>query len=63
MPATFQKTINKTLDGISSKFAFLDDILVITKGIIKEHEHELDEVLKKLDTAVLAKASKSANSL
>ena len=37
MPATFQKTIDKTLEGISSKFAFLDDMLVITKGTISEH--------------------------
>ena len=36
MPATFQKTIDKTLEGIGSKFAFLDDILVITKGSIRE---------------------------
>ena len=42
MPATFQKDIDKTLDGISSKFAFLDDILVSTKWTIKEQEHKLD---------------------
>ena len=40
MPATFQKTIDKTLESISSKFAFLDDPLVITKGSISEHEKE-----------------------
>ena len=45
MPATFQKTIDKTLEGIPSKFAFLDDILLITKGTIKEHEQELDKIL------------------
>ena len=38
MPATFQKIVDKTLEGIASKFAFLDDILVITKGTIPEHE-------------------------
>ena len=38
MPATFQKTIDKTLEGRHSKFAFLDDILVITKGSIRDHE-------------------------
>ena len=48
MPATFQKTIGKTLEGISSKFAFLDDILVITNGIIAEDERELDKILKKI---------------
>ena len=27
MPATFQKTIDKTLQNVTTKFAFLDDIL------------------------------------
>ena len=54
MPATFQKTIDKTLEGIHSKFAFLDDILVITKGSIREHENELDKILKRLDNEGLA---------
>ena len=49
MPATFQKTINKTLEGISSMFAFLDDILLLTKGSIRDHEKELDKILKKLN--------------
>ena len=54
MPATFQKTIDKTLDGINSKFAFLDDILVITKGSIREHELELDKILNRLNNEGLA---------
>ena len=54
MPATFQKTLDKTLEGIHSKFAFLDDILVITKGSIREHEKELDKILKRLDNEGLA---------
>ena len=49
MPAAFQKTIDKTLEGINSKFVFLDDILVVTKGSINEHEKELDKKLKKLN--------------
>ena len=48
MPATFQKTIDETLEGITSKFAFLDDILVITKGSLRVHEKELDKILKRL---------------
>ena len=63
MPATFQKTIDKTLKGIPSKFAFLDDILVITKGTIKEHEQELDKTLQKLDAEGLAISLQKANSL
>ena len=45
MPATFQKTIDKILEGIYSKIAFLDNILVITKGSFNEHENELDKIL------------------
>ena len=54
MPASFQKTIDKTLDGINSKFAFLDDILVITKGSIREHELELDKILNRRNNEGLA---------
>ena len=49
MLATVQKTIDKTLEGIPSEFAFLDDILVRTKGFIKEYEQELDKILQQLD--------------
>ena len=54
MLATFQKTINKTIEGIKSKFEFLDDILVITKGSLNEHENELDKILEKLDIENIA---------
>ena len=37
-PATFQKTIDKTLEGCKNYFAFLDDILIATKAKLKEHE-------------------------
>ena len=54
MPGTFQKTIDKTLQGITSKFAFLDDILIISKGTLQEHEQELDKILHKLDAEGLS---------
>ena len=54
MPATFQKTIDKTLQNITTKFAFLDDTLVVTKGNLQEHENELDKILKKLNDENLA---------
>ena len=47
MPATFQKTIDKTLHDINSKFAYLDDILIIAKETLTEHEKELDKILYK----------------
>ena len=53
-PATFQKTIDVTLRNCHIKFAFLDDILVITKGNISDHEKELDRILYLLDKENLA---------
>ena len=54
MPATFQKTIDKTLQNVTTKFAFLDDILVVTKGNLQDHENELDKILEKLNEENLA---------
>ena len=54
MPATFRKTIDKTLQYVTTKFAFLDDILVVSKGNLQEHENELDKILKKLNDENLA---------
>ena len=54
MPATFQKTIDVTLRNCHNKFAFLDDILVITKGKSSDHEKELDKILHRLDKENLA---------
>ena len=54
MPATFQKTTDKTLQKIKTKFAYLDDILVITKGILQSHENVLDELMKELNGDDLA---------
>ena len=42
------------MKGISDKFAFLGDILIINKGTIPENERELDKILKKLDNEGLA---------
>ena len=49
MPATFQKTKDKTLEGCKNCFAFLDEILIATKGKLKEHEEAVDTILHKLD--------------
>ena len=54
MPATFQKTIDKTLEGCKNYFAFLDDILIATKGKLKEHEENLDTILDRLNKEGLA---------
>ena len=54
MPATFQKVMNFTLVNINSAHAFLDDIIIITKGSLSDHEKELDKVLTRLDKENLA---------
>ena len=54
MPATFQKTIDITLENILTNSAYLDDILVITKGHLQEYENELDKIMKKLNEENLA---------
>ena len=54
MPATFQKIMDSTLANINSAHAFLDDILIITKGSLSDHETELQKVLSRLDEENLA---------
>ena len=48
LPATFQKMMDTTLDGLNSTNAFLDDIIIITKGTIEKHEVEIDKTLNRL---------------
>ena len=54
MPATFQKTRDKTLHDIKTKFAYLEDILIITKGSLEEHEKELNKIMQRLNNENLA---------
>ena len=48
MAATFQKMFGFTLANINSAHAFLDDIIIITKGSLTYHETELNKVLARL---------------
>ena len=43
MPAEFQKAIDCTLTGLTKKFCFLDDILIVSRG---RNQHHLDLVRK-----------------
>ena len=54
MPATFQKEINYTLNNINSAHAFLDDIIIITRGSIDDHEKGIMKALSRLDKENLA---------
>ena len=38
LPATFQKMMDTTLDGINSTNAFLDDIIIISKGTLEKRQ-------------------------
>ena len=51
MPAELQQAIDRTLDGLPYAHAFIDDILICTKGTGTEHLHAIDEVLHRLITA------------
>ena len=54
MPAEFQKTIDLTLKNCSNTYAYLDDILIVTKGSIDIHKQKLQTILETLDGENLA---------
>ena len=47
LPATLQKMMDTTLDGLKSTNAFLDDTIIISKGTLVQHEKEIDKTLKR----------------
>ena len=49
MPAEFQQAIDRTLNNTPGLFAFLDDILICTKGSGADHWNAVRSVLKKLN--------------
>ena len=49
MPAEFQKAVDLTLTNCTNTYAYLDDILVVTKGTKEIHQQKLKAVLDKLD--------------
>ena len=51
MPPEFQKIMDKLLHKIRYTFAFFDDILIFTKGILQQHIEKVEEVMKTLDEA------------
>ena len=54
MPAEFQKAVDLTLTNCTNTYAYLDDILVVTKGNKELHQQKLKAVLDKLDEENLA---------
>ena len=51
MPAEFQQAIDRDLTGVRSANAFIDDILICTKGTLEAHRAEVYNVLQKLNLA------------
>ena len=49
IPTIFQERIERTLEFKHP--AWLDDIIIVTKGTIEKHESEVKETMKKLDEA------------
>ena len=49
MPAQFQKAIDNTLKGLADTYTFLDDIIIVSGGGIKNHKEKVFKCLQKLD--------------
>ena len=54
MPAEFQKAIDKTLYNLSNTFSFLDDIIIVTGGGLRNHKQKLFKCLNRLNEENLA---------
>ena len=49
MPKEFQKAMDNTLQGLSGVICFLDDILIVSKGSVEDHNILVDKVISRLD--------------
>ena len=54
MPVEFQKAIDLALTNYLNTNAYLDHILIVTKGSLELHRQKLHSVLEKLDEENLA---------
>ena len=45
----FQKSMDNTLQGLSGVFCFLDDILIVSKGSVEDHNILVDKVIYKTE--------------
>ena len=46
MPTEFQRVMENILINIPNVFIFIDDILIVIKGIKEEHEEKVREVFR-----------------
>ena len=54
LPTEFQKATDCTLQGLEGVICYLDDILVVTKADIQEHNELVEMVMQRLDAEVWA---------
>ena len=47
-PDIFQEKMNKTIRGFEFIRAYINDLLIITKGYFSDHINKLEQVLQKL---------------
>ena len=52
-PDIFQEKMNELFEGLDFVRAYIDDLIVITKGDLDDHLSKLDGVLIRLDQAGL----------
>ena len=49
MPKEFQKAMDNTVQGLSGVFCFLDDILIVSKGSVVDHNILVDKLFVRLE--------------
>ena len=49
MPTEFQKAMDCTLQGLEGVICYLDDILVVTKGKVEDHNVLVERVMSRLN--------------
>ena len=49
MPTEFQKAMDCTLQGLEGVICYLDDILVVTKGRVEDHNTLVEKVMDRLN--------------
>ena len=49
MPTEFQKAMDCTLQGLEGVICYLDDILIVTKGDVQDHNELVEKVMHRLD--------------
>ena len=54
MPTEFQLAMDRTLRDLEGVFAFIDDVLIVTKGTEEDHMRKVHKVLERMDKVGMA---------